>query len=126
MTASALGELTMHFEHRHEPLLPKHLFMRRLRRHGVLAAAIIGGSLALGVVGYRALEGWSWLDSLLEASMILSGMGPVKELKTDAGKLFASLYALYSGVALLTTIGVLFAPVVHRFLHRFHLERDSK
>jgi hypothetical protein len=116
----------MRFEHRHEPLLPKHLFMRRLRRHVLLAAAIVGGSLVIGVVSYHALEGWSWIDSLLEASMILSGMGPVKELKTDGGKLFASLYALYSGVALLTTIGVLFLPVFHRFLHRFHLEQGKR
>ena len=116
----------MRFEHRREPLLPKHLFLRRLGRHVLLAATIVGVSLTLGVVSYHVLEGWSWLDSLLEASMILGGMGPVKELKTDAGKLFASLYALYSGVALLTTIGVLFVPVFHRFLHRFHLERDSR
>ena len=112
----------MRYEHHHEPLLPKHLFLRRLGRHGLLATAIVAGSLAIGVAGYHVFESWSWLDSLLEASMILSGMGPVKEIKTDAGKLFASVYALYSGVALLTTIGMLFAPVVHRFLHGFHLE----
>jgi hypothetical protein len=114
------------FEHRHEPLLPKYLFLRRLGRHVLLAAAIVGGSLGAGVVGYHALEGWSWLDSLLEASMILSGMGPVKVIGTDGGKLFASLYALYSGVALLTTIGVVFAPIFHRFLHHFHLERGKQ
>jgi hypothetical protein len=114
------------FEHRHEPLLPQHLFLRRLGRHVLLAMAIIGGSLVVGVVSYHAIEGWSWIDSLLEASMILAGMGPVKELKSDAGKLFASVYALYSGVTLLTTIGILFAPIFHRFLHHFHLERGKQ
>ena len=126
MTASALGDLIMRFEHRHEPLLPKHLFLHRLGRHALIAVAIVGTSLAIGVVGYHALEGWSWLDSLLEASMILAGMGPVHELKTDGGKLFATFYALYSGVALLTTIGVLFVPIAHRFLHHFHLERGQR
>jgi hypothetical protein len=115
----------MRFERRHEPLLPQHLFLRRLGRHCLLALAIVAGSLAVGVVSYHLLEGWSWLDCLLEASMILGGMGPVKELKTDGGKLFASFYALYSGVALLTTIGVLFAPVFHRFLHHFHFDHDK-
>ncbi len=100
----------MRFEHRHEPLLPKHQFLRRLGRHSLLAVAIVTGSLIIGIIGYHLFEGWSWLDSLLEASMILAGMGPVKELKSDGGKLFASLLALYSGVALLTTTGVLFAP----------------
>jgi hypothetical protein len=114
------------YEHRHEPLLPKHLFLRRLGWHALLAAAIVGGSLAVGVIGYHTIEGWSWLDSLLEASMILSGMGPVRELHSNAGKLFASLYALYSGIALLTTIGVLSAPIFHRFLHHFHLEHEKR
>ena len=125
MTAAVLGDLTMRFEHRHEPLLPKHQFLRRLGRHGLLALAIVTGSLAVGIIGYHLLEGWPWLDSLLEAAMILAGMGPVKELKTDGGKLFATFYALYSGVALLTTIGVLFVPIAHRFLHHFHLERGK-
>ena len=116
----------MKYEHRHEGLLPIKKFLRRVGRHVVLAAGIIAGSLLIGVVGYRWLEGWRWVDCVLEASMILGGMGPVHEIKTDAGKIFASVYALYSGVTLLTTIGVLFAPIFHRFLHRFHLERDSK
>ena len=115
----------MHFEHRREPLLPKRLFLRRLGQHTLLALAIVAGSLVVGIVSYHLLEGWSWLDCLFESSMILGGMGPVKELKTDGGKLFASLYALYSGVALLTTIGVLFAPVFHRFLHHFHFDHDK-
>jgi hypothetical protein len=116
----------LHFERRHEPLLPQHLFLRRLGRHILLAVAIIGGSLAVGVIGYHTIEGWTWLDSLLEASMILSGMGPIQNLHTSAGKLFASFYAIYSGVALLTTIGILFAPIFHRFLHHFHLEHGKR
>ena len=83
-------------------------------------------SLSIGIVGYRVTEGISWLDSLLNASMILSGMGPVQDLHHDAAKWFASFYALFSGVAFITTVGVLFAPVIHRFLHKFHVEMDAK
>ncbi len=82
----------------------------------------MAGSLALGVLGYHLIAGLSWLDALLNASMILTGMGPVNEIATAAGKLFASFYALFSGVAFLTIVAVLLAPAVHRFLHRFHLE----
>ncbi len=82
----------------------------------------MAGSLALGVLGYHLLAGLSWLDALVNASMILTGMGPVNPIETAAGKLFASLYALFSGVAFLTIVAVLLAPAVHRFLHRFHLE----
>ena len=113
------------FEHRNEPLLPRHAFLRRLARYSIIALAIDLGSLGIGLVGYHFLEGFSWVDSLLNAAMILGGMGPVNELHTDAGKLFASFYALYSGVIFLVVAGVLFAPVVHRFLHYFHLANDS-
>lgn len=82
----------------------------------------MAGSLALGVLGYHLLAGLSWLDALVNASMILTGMGPVDGIKTVAGKLFASFYALFSGVAFLTIVAVLLAPAVHRFLHRFHLD----
>jgi len=110
------------FEHHHEPLLSKALFARRVLRHLWLAAAIIGGGLGVGVLGYHFCERLAWLDSLLNASMILSGMGPVNPIQHTAGKWFASFYALFSGVAFITTVGVLFAPLVHRFLHKFHLE----
>lgn len=110
------------FEHRHEPLLPKRQFRRRLLRHGTLALAIVSGSLTIGILGYHFFARLAWLDALLDASMILSGMGPVNELRNTAGKLFASFYALFSGVAFISTVGLLFAPVVHRFLHKFHLE----
>ena len=81
------------FEHHREPLLPKELFRQRLRRHSGIAISIIAGSLGLGIVGYHFCEGLDWLDSLLNASMILSGMGPVNQLQHTAGKLFASFYA---------------------------------
>ena len=86
----------------------------------------MGASLGMGVLGYHLSEGLGWLDALVNASMILSGMGPVNELHNDTGKWFASFYALFSGVAFITSVGVMFAPVVHRFLHKFHLETGSK
>jgi hypothetical protein len=80
--------------------------------------------LGIGVLGYHLIESMSWVDSLLNASMILGGMGPVTPLQTDAGKIFASFYALYSGVVLLASVGVLAAPILHRFMHRFHLQDE--
>ncbi len=110
------------FEHRREALLPRHLFLRRVVRNAALALGFVIGSLALGMLGYHGTEGLSWLDAFLNAAMILTGMGPVNEMHTVAGKLFAGCYALFSGVAFLTAVGVVFAPLFHRFLHRFHLE----
>ena len=110
------------FEHRSQPLLPHRWYLFRLVRHFGIASAIIAGSLLIGTLGYRGFEGFSWLDSLLNASMILGGMGPVNELHTDAGKVFAALYALYSGVVFLVVVGIMVAPAVHRFLHTLHLE----
>ncbi len=110
------------FEHRREALLPRHLFLRRVARNAALSLGFVAGSLALGMLGYRGTEGLSWLDAFLNASMILTGMGPVNEMHTTAGKLFAGCYALFSGVAFLTAVAVVFAPLFHRFLHRFHLE----
>ena len=114
------------FEHKHQPLLPRKQFHKRLAHHFCIASGAIVGALGLGVCGYHHFTELSWLDALLNASMILSGMGPVNELHTTAGKLFASFYALFSGVAFISTVGVLFAPVVHRFLHKFHLEFESE
>jgi len=114
------------FERRHEPLAPPHVFRQRLIRSGGVAGVIILISLAMGVVGYHTLGGIeSWVDCLYNASMILGGMGPVAELKTDAGKVFASAYALYSGVMLLASVGVLLAPALHRIMHHFHIETDA-
>jgi hypothetical protein len=81
-------------------------------------------SLAIGIFGYHIFEGLSWIDSLVNSSMILGGMGPVNNLQTNAGKLFASFYALFSGLIFLIIVGVLVVPIFHRFLHKFHLGRD--
>jgi hypothetical protein len=104
---------------------PRGVFLLRLLRSLGIGTVVIGACLALGVVGYHVFAKLSWLDSLLNASMILTGMGPVDPMTTTGAKLFASFYALFSGVAFITTIGVLLAPAVHRFLHRFHLELAS-
>ena len=113
-------------EPRIKPLPSRKIFALRVLRGLALATGIIGASLALGIVGYHFCAGLGWLDSLLNASMILTGMGPVNELHTVAGKLFASFYALFSGVVFLSSVAVLLAPVIHRFLHKFHLEAHRK
>ena len=110
------------FEHRHEALLPLEQFYKRLAAFSAVAGAIIVGSLAVGVCGYHYFEHLPWLDSLLNASMILGGMGPVDPVKTSAGKLFASFYALYSGLALISVAGLMLSPIIHRFLHKFHID----
>lgn len=109
------------YEHRTEPLLPRELFHRRVGRHVLAAVGFVAAALALGVAGYHYLEALPWIDALLNASMILGGMGPVNELHSVAGKLFASFYALFSGIVFIATAGVLIAPFAHRMLHRFHL-----
>jgi hypothetical protein len=114
------------FEHRHEDLLPRSQFMRRQVQFTLVATAIIFGSLAIGMLGYHFLEGLSWIDAFLNAAMLMGGMGPLAPLTTDAGKLFAGLYALYCGLVLLISVGILAAPIFHRFLHRFHIELDDK
>jgi hypothetical protein len=116
----------MRFERRHQPLAPVERFRRHLVTFGGLAAGMLAVSLAIGTVGYHLAGGLPWLDSLLNASMILSGMGPVNELHTAGAKWFASGYAIFSGVAFLTSVGVFLAPIVHRLLHRFHLEMDEE
>jgi hypothetical protein len=112
----------MRFEHKTEPLLPVAQYYARLALHGAMALGLVAAALGIGVLGYRGFERMSWTDALLNASMILGGMGPVTDLHTRGGKVFASFYALFSGLAFIAIMGVLFAPVVHRFLHRFHLE----
>lgn len=113
------------FERRSEPLASQHAFAQRMLRYGLITAGIILFSLVIGIIGYHYLESLSWIDSLLNASMILGGMGPVNALQTNAGKIFASFYALYSGIILLASVGVLATPIFHRILHRFHLELDE-
>ena len=115
----------MDFEHHTLPLLSRRAFLLRVARFTGLALLLILGALSLGVVGYHFLGGLPWLDALVNASMILGGMGPVDALHTVAGKLFASFYALFSALTILAAGGVLFAPLFHRFLHRFHLDQDK-
>jgi hypothetical protein len=92
-----------------------------------LSAGVIGFSLGLGILGYHFIAGFNWVDSLLNAAMILAGMGPVGTLNSDAAKVFAAAYALFSGVVFITASGILLAPMFHRVLHRFHIEeRDSR
>ncbi|HNX51544.1 MAG TPA: hypothetical protein PKL08_15350 [Thermoanaerobaculaceae bacterium] len=114
------------FEHRKQPLLTPAEFLERVFRHVGVSLAILAGSLLIGVVGYHLLERQPWVDAILNAAMILGGMGPVGELHSTAGKLFAAAYALYSGVVFLVVVGVLFAPIVHRALHRFHLDKADE
>jgi hypothetical protein len=114
------------FEHRHQPLLSRPAFARRVGRSAATSGLLIGSSLAVGVLGYRFTADLSWIDALLNASMILTGMGPVSPLYTTGAKLFASFYALFSGVVFIASISVVIAPLAHRFLHRFHLEVDGR
>jgi hypothetical protein len=113
------------YERRGQPLLPIAAFLLRMARSAALASLIIGGALLLGMVGYHTFQGLPWLDSFLNAAMILSGEGPVNMPNTSTGKLFAGCYALFSGVAFITIAGVLITPVAHRVLHWFHLAADN-
>ena len=114
------------YERRHEPLISRDVYFRRIARSGGLAFAAVLVALFLGVSGYHWFEGIPWEDAILNAAMILGGMGPVAELHTTAGKLFAAAYALFSGLMFIVVAGLLFAPVIHRFLHKFHLEDGRK
>lgn len=110
---------------KHRPLPPRREFFRRLAGSLVLALGVLAVSLAIGVVGYHVFGGLRWLDALVNASMILGGMGPVDPITSTPGKWFESAYALFSGVVLLGSVGVLFAPAIHRFLHRFRLDVEE-
>jgi hypothetical protein len=107
---------------RYRPLPPRRLFFAHLLKGAGAGALLLGFGLGIGIVGYRYVVGLSWLDALLNAAMLLGGEGPVAPTPTAAGKIFASLYALFGGLIFVTVAGLLLAPVVHRFLHRFHLE----
>lgn len=113
------------FEHRHARLLSRRQFLNRLARTIAAGLAFIGISLGAGMLGYHLLEGRTWVEAFADAAMILSGMGPLEAPKTQAGMIFAGCYALYSGLALITSVGVMAAPVLHRFLHKFHLEEED-
>jgi hypothetical protein len=101
------------------------MFARRMARNFAVASALVGVSLLGGMVGYHWAEGMGWIDSFANAAMILSGMGPLEPLKTTGGKLFAGLYAHYSGLVLILASGIVLAPLVHRMIHQFHLEDEK-
>jgi hypothetical protein len=111
------------YEHRTHRLVSRAVFVKRVVRHGMLALVILALALGIGVLGYHYLGELEWLDALLNASMILSGMGPVNSLHQPVAKLFASLYALLSGLVFIGVTSVLLAPFVHRMLHHFHLDQ---
>lgn len=114
------------FEHRRQPVLPVARFRVRLAKSGALALGLVAVSLAIGVVGYRTTENMPWIDAFLNASMLMGGMGPVGELKKDAAKLFASLFALYAGLIFIVAAGVILAPLVHRMLHKLHADPPGR
>ena len=113
------------YERAREPLVSRRVFLYRLTANLRLALGLIAVSLFVGMLGYHFLGGLAWIDAFQNAAMILSGMGPVDLLTAFSAKLFAGLYAIYSGLALVATAGLILAPIIHRFLHRFHLEDES-
>ena len=113
------------YERKTERLLPWPQFLRRLALSSLVALAIVAFGLAAGIMGYRYIAQLSWIDALLNAAMILTGMGPVSPMSDDAAKLFASAYALFSGVVFVSGVGIVLSPLFHRILHRFHLEDDG-
>src|SRR5262249_26009858 len=113
------------FEHKSQRLLSRPAFLKRLMVSVALGTALIALSLVGGMAGYHYFERLSWVDAFINAAMILPGMGPLASPATTSGKLFAGFYALYSGFAVLIISGIVFAPIIHRFLHRLHAEEDS-
>lgn len=107
------------------PLLPRGRFLWRLARHAALAVVMLVGSLLLGMAGYMYFEALRWRDAFLNAAMLLGGMGPVDAPKTNGGKLFAGTYALYAGLVFLIGVGLVFTPIAHRLMHRYHLDESS-
>lgn len=112
------------YEPRTHPPLPRHRFVRRVLGHAVAALAVLLLSLGLGMAGYMYFEQLAWRDAFLNAAMLMGGMGPVDAPRTDGGKLFAGVYALYAGLVFLIAASLLLAPIVHRVLHKFHWEQE--
>jgi hypothetical protein len=113
------------YERRHDQLAPRSVFIKRLVMALVLALGLILLALMIGIAGYHFIAGFNWIDSLLEAAMILGGMGPIKELPTDTAKVFASVYALFSGIIFIGVMGLILSPVVHRIMHKFHVDEKD-
>lgn len=114
------------YEHKVQPLLPLRLFITRVLKHFAVASSLFLVSLGIGILGYHYLEGLSWLDSLLNASMLLGGMGPVDRLSTVPGKIFASIYSLFSGIIFVAGAGIIIAPIAHRIMHQLHLQDQAE
>lgn len=113
------------YEPRDAPLARPRVFFWRVVGHTMAAGAIVVMSLGVGMWGYMHYEHLAWRDAFVNAAMLLGGMGPVNPLTTPGGKVFAGLYALYAGLILLVAVGIIMAPVLHRLLHKFHLEQDD-
>ena len=113
------------FEHHHQKLAPVNVFLWRVARNFGFGMVMIGIALIIGCSGYHWIAGFDWVDSFLEASMILGGMGPVNPLSGTTAKLFASIYALFSGLIFIAVIGVVLSPLMHRLIHKFHLADDK-
>ena len=113
------------YERKGEKLLPWPRFFRRMSLSALLAFGIVAVALFAGILGYHSIASLRWIDALLNASMILTGMGPVDPMTTNAAKLFASAYALFSGVVFLSAVGVVVAPIFHRIIHKFHLDKEK-
>lgn len=113
------------YEHRTQPLLPRAKFAQRVARHGGIAFVAVILALLSGVMGYHYFAHLGWIDALVNASMILGGMGPVNVMTSDRAKVFASVYALFSGLFFIGLLAVLLVPFAHRLLHRLHLEDDA-
>lgn len=114
------------YEHRTAPLLPASAFRWRLVRHGTYAVGVLAVSLLVGTVGFHRLAEQPTIDALLTAAMLLGGMGPVGEIRSTPGKLFAAAFALYAGLVFLVIAAIVVAPIFHRFLHMFHLEEAPR
>lgn len=114
----------MEFEHHSQPVLPFGQFIKRIIRYTFFAFILLGVSLGIGVAGYHYINDLPWIDALLNASMILTGMGPIDPMKNDDAKLFASFYSIFSGVVFLSTVAVFLSPIVHRFLHKLHVDEE--
>lgn len=114
------------FENKSERLISRKVFYKRLALSFGFSCLVIFGTLGMGVCGYHYLEGLAWIDALVNASMLLGGMGPVDPVRSTGGKLFASFYALFCGLVLIAAVGILLAPIAHRFLHKFHLEMEDE
>ncbi len=113
------------YERRQDQLAPRSVFIKRIIASLVIALGIIVIALLIGIAGYHYIAGFNWIDSLLEASMILGGMGPIKELPNDAAKIFASIYALFSGLILIGLMGIILSPIIHRVMHKFHVDEKD-